>query len=373
MDTGDDAGDDAAPLFHDSDDEVVGHVVRNRRQREAHQQRPTKLENQRETNRLKKATETKAQKEASAAAANPALFDLWATTLEEDLQKGIKPATDARGFRVGRTQQSRFRHEGKGYGLDHIGSSVLPKQIDEGTSFHPDHGAHQNLLRKAYEKDEAEREEQRRLHARFNPKLPETDPSTAAASAASAGGVEDDSWMDSTDEPIKGPTPNRQKFSTTQRNRLARAAENRAKEDAKRDEKELGKFVQRIPVLLAEWKKKDKLAAKEKARIEHLKETQPDRKPRLGRYVEEEQFPDVALTEELPEDGSLRMLKPTTHLLEDQFSRFQTRHLIETRKRVKPTKVMKGRSYDRFKDYTREEQKADEAAEAAAAAAMKGQ
>lgn len=348
MDTSDAAATDA-PYFHDSDDEEVGFVERNHFQRAAHKQTLTKLENPREVKRLKAAVVTKAAKEAAAAAAKPALFDLWATTLEEDLKAGIVPAADERGFRVGRTVQSRFRHGGAARGKEHLTASVLPQQIDSGVSFHPDEEARQALLRKAYEKDEAERAELRRIQARFQVKpTPEAEEAAAAAAAAAAA---DDSWMDESD-PVKGPSTTSAKLSKTQRNKLARAAENRAKVAAVASEKELGKLVNRIPVMMAEMKKAEKLAAKERARVAELKETQPDRKPKLGRYEEQEQFPDFVLTEELPVDGSMRTVKPSTHVVEDQFARFQSRHLIETRKRVKKTKrTIKGRSYERYKDY----------------------
>lgn len=351
MDTSDAAGVvGEAAYFHDSDDEQVGHVTRDRRQRTAHKPHATKLVQTKELTRLQKAAETKAAKEAAAAAAKTPLFDLWATTLEEDLKKGIVPATDAKGFRCARTQQSRFRHRGATAeaAKAHIAPSVLPKGIKAGASFHPDHGEHQKLLLEAYEKDEAEREEQRKIHARFHPRTAE---GTLVANEAEKKEPEDDSWMDDGGaEPIKGPSTSSKKYSQTERNRMARAADNRAKHEAEKEEKALGKFVNRIPVLVAQWKKEEKVRTREKARVDELKETQPDRKPKLGPHVEAELFPEVALTEELPEGGALRAIKPSRHVLEEQFSRFQQRHLIETRKRVKPTKGYKARLYERFKE-----------------------
>lgn len=140
------------------------------------------------------------------------------------------------------------------------------------------------------------------------------------------------------------------KFSKTKRNQLARKAANVAKHTAMLEGKALDKFVKRLPVLVAELKKEEKLAAKERARIEQAKELHPDHKPKLGRYAEEELFPDVALTDELPENGSLRKLTPSAHVVKDQFARFQERHLIETRKKVKKHRGMKAKVYERYKD-----------------------
>jgi hypothetical protein len=357
MDTSDTgAATTEAPYFHDSDDEQVGYVTRDRRQLRAHKPHAAKLVASKEVSRLERAVETKKQKEAAASAAKTPLFDLWATTLEDDLKKGIVPATDEKGFRVARTQQSRFRHRGAGTkeAQAHIAPSVLPSGIREGASFHPDEGEHQKLLREAWEKDEKEREEQRKIHARFHPRAEDGTLVSSTTGAAAAGQeekkpAEEDSWMEDA-EPIKGPTPSNKKYSQTERNRMARAAENREKEDAKRSEKELGKFVQRIPVLVAQWKKEEKVKAREKQRVAQLKETHPDRKPKLGPHVETELFPEVALTEDLPEHGALRAIQPSRHVLEEQFARFQQRHLIETRKRVKPTKGNGVRTYERFKE-----------------------
>lgn len=195
----------------------------------------------------------------------------------------------------------------------------------------------------AYDKDEAERAENAAIYARFNVK----------SASDTAGVAADDSWMD---EPAndgtehKNPASSSSKFSKTKRNQMARAAANKAKHQAAVDEKQLEKFVKRLPVMVAELKKEEKLAAKERARIEQAKLEHPDRKPKLGRYAEEESFPDVALTEELPENGALRKIKPSLSVVKDQFARFQERHLIETRKKVKAHKGLKPKVYERYKD-----------------------
>lgn len=202
----------------------------------------------------------------------------------------------------------------------------------------------------AFEKDEAERSELEAIRARFNVATPEAAaPSPADAAAAAA---EDDSWMDSSSSAFggKNAATSSTKFSKTKRNQLARKAANVAKHTAMLEGKALDKFVKRLPVLVAELKKEEKLAAKERARIEQAKELHPDHKPKLGRYEEEELFPDVALTEELPEGGSLRKITPSAHVVKDQFARFQERHLIETRKKVKKHRGMKPKVYERYKD-----------------------
>jgi hypothetical protein len=164
---------------------------------------------------------------------------------------------------------------------------------------------------------------------------------------------------------------------------MARAAANVAKQAAAAEERALGKFVKRLPVLVSELRKADKLAAKERERIETAKLLHPDRgqNPRLGKVADHqvELFPEVALTDELPEGGALRALKPSFNVVRDQFSRFQERHLIEPRLRVKRTKALhKPRTYDRYKNETQAEahqaelqSKSD--AIAAARAAKKGQ
>lgn len=389
----------AAPaLFEDdSDDEPAGIVVRNRHQRSAHKPRPTELVSAKEAKRLRVAAAIKAEVEA-AAASKPAVFDVWATDREADLVAGIKPVTDARGFRIGRMQQRAFRHHGEEKQKEHVVASTLKNKIHAGASFHPDEEAHQALLRKvrrreqnaasaivrvepeelppgaryaqssrivanslaaalcvpslsqAFEKDEAERSELDAIRARFNVAQPEVvAPSPSALAAAAA---EDDSWMDSNSSATggKNPVTSSQKFSKTKRNQLARKAANAAKHTAMLEGKALDKFVKRLPVLVAELKKEEKLAAKERARIAQAKALHPDHKPKLGKYEEEELFPDVALTDELPEGGSLRKLTPSAHVVKDQFARFQERHLIETRKKVKKHRGMKPKVYERFKD-----------------------
>lgn len=139
----------AAPaLFeNDSDDEPTGIVVRNRHQRSAHKPRPTELVSVKEAKRLRLAASIKAEAEA-AVAAKPAVFDVWATDREADLVAGIKPVTDARGFRIGRMQQRAFRHHGEEKQKEHLVASTLKNKIHAGASFHPDEQAHQALLRK---------------------------------------------------------------------------------------------------------------------------------------------------------------------------------------------------------------------------------
>jgi len=111
-------------------------------------------------------------------------------------------------------------------------------------------------------------------------------------------------------------------------------------------------------VLVAELRKEEKAAAKEKQRVAEAIAAHPDKKqaPRLGKLQAEEQFPDVLLTEELPADGSLRALKPSLQVVKDQFARFQERHLIEPRKRANITKGLKAKTYDRYRAEDRQEE-----------------
>jgi hypothetical protein len=44
-------------------------------------------------------------------------------------------------------------------------------------------------------------------------------------------------------------------------------------------------------------------------------------------------FPEVLLSDEIT--GSIRQTKTSNNIVSDQFLRFQSRHLIETRKKVK--------------------------------------
>ena len=131
-------------------------------------------------------------------------------------------------------------------------------------------------------------------------------------------------------EPRKNAASVSTKFSKTKRNQMAKKAANAAKHAAILEEKHLAKFVARLPVLVAELKKEEKLHSKERKRIEQAKVDNPDHKPKLGRYQEQELFPDVALTEELPENGSLRNVKPSMHVRLQRKNNAQTHARTQT-------------------------------------------
>ena len=132
-------------LDSDSDDEPAGVKSYSRTQLRAHRTAPV-LVSAREAKRLKRAADVKAEAEA-AARAKPVVFDVWATSKDEDMEAGLRAPTNEKGFQIGRSQQRAFRHRGEARALEHVVPSVLPDKIHEGASFHPDREKHQELLR----------------------------------------------------------------------------------------------------------------------------------------------------------------------------------------------------------------------------------
>jgi len=366
-----------AAYFHESDSEDERSIpTRNRRQRVANHPRATKLLNPREAKRLKVASEkAAASKVQRAQLLQPKpVFDVWS----EDAPAAVPVASPAAP-----TAPRQFkRHGNLAKAAEHVLPSLLPKQIDEGQSFHPDTEAHQQLLLKAYEKDREEKEEIEAIQARFRPapqaELTEEEKARReeeeAREAAATAAEEDESWMDDVENEDDDDADNKRKkkvarkLSITERNKKAAAKERRAKQEALEAERALQrKVVNRLPILLKQMAKEEKIRAKERARIEELKRTNPDHAPKLSKYKEASNFPDFALTEELPQDGSMRKLRPSSHVVADAFDRFRKRHLIETRVKVKSKTSHSVKLVERFKDWEEEQKNKREIKEKEAA------
>uniref|UniRef100_A0A7S0PVQ0 Ribosome biogenesis protein NOP53 n=1 Tax=Coccolithus braarudii TaxID=221442 RepID=A0A7S0PVQ0_9EUKA len=140
----------------------------------------------------------------------------------------------------------------------------------------------------------------------------------------------------------------RGKLTITQRNRLRRAKEKLAEEQAAKAERKRAKQLGRIQNLTSEIAKEERSRTLQQRREQAQKGA---RRKKLGRLKYTPRRPDVLLTDELP--GSLRALPSETSLFEDRFDSMQARSLIEPRKRAAKAHNQK----KRYKSVMRESHK----------------
>lgn len=189
-----------------------------------------------------------------------------------------------------------------------------------GTSVNPLPSHHQDVLRKAYDIEMSEIAEAKRLRLVLNP------PPLPEALARAPPERDDESEIVARKKPktLTKADRNKQKRNKAKAQELARQKE---------DEKAMKQFS-RVDVIEKEVLKEEKKLKGKRETVAHLKATAPDRRAVLGKHRFEEAFPVVPLTDDI-KGGNLRQMKPSIHVVRDQFQRFQSKNVIETTKRQK--------------------------------------
>jgi len=128
---------------------------------------------------------------------------------------------------------------------------------------------------------------------------------------------------------------NKEKKQKLETEKAQKQKEERIAKNALRATKLMKKEVGKIEV-----QRKDRLARKAQ-----LKEQFKNKPKKLGRLQYEHEEIEVKLTDEL--EGSLRLLRPEGHLLEDRFKSLQRRNIIEPRKRAKRLRKYKLKEFEK--------------------------
>lgn len=260
------------------------------------------------------------------------LYDAWE---REDPELKMRRESIVQGFETDITpHQNRKKFRKK----QHIQASkkhLKPATLSvghAGTSMNPLPEHHQEIIQTALDALQAERDENQRVYLRLNP--------TLSAEVNRAPAERDDG------SELLAPKKNPPRMTKAEKNKKKKISRKKQLLDELKKLKKVETQFGRADVVLKEIEKGEKERKKEKDRIAHLKETQPDKRPKLGKHKFEGAMPiDVRLPEELT--GSLRTMKPSIHTMRDQFQRFQDKNLITT------THKQKGRATGNYKYYTK--------------------
>lgn len=285
-----------------------------------------------------------AKKEQLSMPDDDALFDVWETedpelkmrreSIVQGFETDITPHQNRKKFRKKQHIQASKAHlKHPTLSVSHAGTSVNPL---------PQH--HQQIIQKALDALQAEKDENERISKRLNP--------TLSAEVNRAPPERDDG--SELFAPKKAPA----RMTKAEKNKKKKASRKKQLLDELRKQKKVETQLGRADVVLKEIEKSEKERKKEKERIAMLKETQNDKRPKLGKHKFEPAMPiDVRLQEELT--GSLRTMKPSIHTMRDQFQRFQDKNLITT------THKQKSRATGNYKYYTKSTFKVTDADEQA--------
>jgi len=274
--------------------------------------------------------------------ANLVITDIWAE--DQNPEKGVVlEKARNKGFEIDITpEQNRKRVYMRPRSKKHVerakelvdtsGVQVCPS----GASFNPAEDDRQQVLEKAYVRDEKERADAATLKAKLNPE------SNVVENALPAEDDESELF------PIKKQSKPKTKAQKNAKLRLIQEAYDKAKE---KKQVTINKQIDRLGSVLSEVKNDEKKMKARKVTLDKLKED-PDHRPKTSKHEFEAPFPEVALEDELTKERSMRTMIPSMVLIRDQFKRFQEKNIIEPRLRVTGLR----RRY-RMKSYTRKSHK----------------
>jgi nucleolar protein 53 len=214
-----------------------------------------------------------------------------------------------------------------------------------GASYNPAYDDHQELLSKALVIEEAKTKEEERIARAMDDKFPlagDVPNESTWLKEMSIGLLDDNedegSKPDFTAEELSqlsnNPPVRREDKKTEKERRRLKEIEVKGKNVIKAKKENLRKQeLFRLKSIKREVKQRvtNLAARKEKRRLE--KEANKDKTKKLGKIKFAEPTMALKLSEEL--EGSLRLLKPEGHILEDRFKSLQRRNIIEPRLRAK--------------------------------------
>jgi len=262
---------------------------------------------------------------------NRATYDLWGETAKSE---GLE--SDEHYMKV-----TRKRLVNAPKHLTVKPSSLPAVEIPhKGASYNPALDDYQELITKAAGVEVIRAKKEMKIVRATDEMFPEKNVApteTDYLNEMSSGLFEGDDGADSGDEDhplsVNPPVRREDKKTITQRNK-----EKRQRLQNEKAQKEKEARIKKHEMLQIKANKK-RVAEIESQRIERaakkaaLKERYKDKPKNLGRLKYEHADIEVKLQDEL--QGSLRLLKPEGHLMEDRFKSLQKRNIIEPRKRAK--------------------------------------
>jgi len=262
---------------------------------------------------------------------NRATYDLWGETAEsEGLESDEHYMKVTRKRLVNAPKHLRMKP-----------SSLAAVEIPhKGASYNPALDDYQELITKASSVEVVKAKKEMKIVRATDEMFPdknEAPTETDYLNEMSSGLFEGHDGADSDDEDqplsVNPPVRREDKKTITQRNK-----EKRQRLQVEKAQKEKDLRIKKHQMLQIKSNKK-RVAEVESQRKEKavkkaaLKERFKDKPKKLGRLQYEHTDIEVKLQDEL--QGSLRLLKPEGHLMEDRFKSLQRRNIIEPRKRAK--------------------------------------
>ncbi|XP_041350608.1 ribosome biogenesis protein NOP53-like [Gigantopelta aegis] len=212
-----------------------------------------------------------------------------------------------------------------------------------GASYNPAFDDYQDLLLKAEEVEKKKLKAERKLYNALEGKFPllkDTPTEKTWLEEMSAGlhdekaGEEDENVDTDLDKISVNPPVRREDFKTKKQKRKAREQKHELKIATKlKTKKKVENEIFRVKSIKKEIHKQETVYEKRATKKEELKEKSKYLPKRIGKHKFEEPELELKLTDELR--GSLRLLSPEGHLLEDRFKSLQKRNIIEPRIRAK--------------------------------------
>ncbi|XP_064622394.1 ribosome biogenesis protein NOP53-like [Lineus longissimus] len=270
-------------------------------------------------------------------------YDLWGTG-----EKAKAPADDEYHKRI--TKKLPIKKPAHTYKKP----SGLPaiEMAHPGASYNPAYEDHVELLQMAHEIEVKKDREEKRITRSLDEKFPskaEAPTHQTWVQEMSAGLYEEASDNEDVGDvdklSVNPPVRRENKKTVTQRNKekKARELEEKRKKDKESRIKDTEIFRLRSFKKAVTEREKD-LAEKARRKAE-LKEKNKDNTKVLGKMKFEAPDVEIKLGDELR--GSLRLLKPEGHLMEDRFKSFQKRNIIEPRLRAKYKKTYKDKKFEK--------------------------
>eukprot|EP00455_Lapot_gusevi_P047406 TRINITY_DN63_c0_g1_i1.p1 TRINITY_DN63_c0_g1~~TRINITY_DN63_c0_g1_i1.p1 ORF type:complete len:214 (-),score=72.61 TRINITY_DN63_c0_g1_i1:55-696(-) len=165
-------------------------------------------------------------------------------------------------------------------------------------------------------------------------------------------GEEEEDDESSTAAP-RPPTTADNRVTKTEKNKRQRLHALKRAEKAKANEKQILRDIAHIEEAVQEVQKEEESQQQKLARIQELKTTNPNKRPKFGKHQYQPLFPEVPFSNELK--GSLRLIKPSKNVVMEQFKNFERRNMIEP---IKKTKTRQ-RKY-KLKTYVRKNEREQE-------------
>jgi len=239
--------------------------------------------------------------------------------------------------------------------------------LPSGASYNPAYDDHQNLLAEALkiEKERVKKEE--RVTRATDEKFPSAQdaPNEVTWLKEMSSGLFDDTNTDTRTETNTETTTQTEEFTGEELMRLSNNPPVR-REDKKTEKQRRKEKEAELKKQTAMKEKKEKIRKQEIFRLKSVKrevrkrmldldaksaerqvkkELTKNRTKKLGRIKFVEPTIAVKLSEEL--EGSLRLLKPEGHVLEDQFKSLQRRNIIEPRLRAKHVQKYRPKAFEK--------------------------